>query len=166
MSQVMTNTVIPATAAPIRPVASLGEAEALIKHLSEVMDALLGTVEEETELVRSGKLYEASKLEPAKTELSLMYIADTTRIKASRSYLARTAPALVEDLRKRHDMFRALLQINLTVLATAHAVSESIMRGVSHELARKATPHGYDASGEAATPLPSSWQPLTISRVL
>lgn len=162
----MTKTAIPATAAPIRPVSSPGEAEALIKHLTEVMDALLGTVEEETELVRAGKLHEATKLEPAKAELSLMYIADTTRIKASRTYLARTAPALVEDLRKRHDMFRALLQINLTVLATAHAVSESIMRGVSQELARKATPHGYDASGEAATPLPSSWQPLTISRVL
>jgi hypothetical protein len=162
----MTNTAIPATAAPIRPVGTPAEAEALIQHLCEVMDALLGTVEEETELVRAGKLTEATKLGPAKAELSLMYVADTTRIKASRSYLARTAPGLVEDLRKRHDMFRALLQINLTVLATAHAVSESIMRGVSHELARKATPHGYCASGEAATPLPSSWQPLTVSRVL
>ena len=162
----MNTTATPLKSEPIRPVTTPGEAEALIKHLAEVMDALLGTVEEETELVRSGRLYEASKLEQAKTELSLMYIADTTRIKASRSYLARTFPALVEDLRKRHDMFKALLQINLTVLATAHAVSESIMRGVSHELARKATPHGYDATGEAATPPASSWQPLTISRVL
>lgn len=162
----MNSTPTPVKSESIRPIGTPGEAEALIKHLTEVMDALLGTVEEETELVRAGKLYEASKLEQAKSELSLMYIADTTRIKASRSYLARTFPALVEDLRKRHDMFKALLQINLTVLATAHAVSESIMRGVSHELARKATPHGYDATGEAAAPPPSSWQPLTISRVL
>jgi hypothetical protein len=162
----MSNTATPVRSESIRPVDSPGEAEALLKHLTEVMEALLGTVEEETELVRTGKLYEASKLGPAKTELSLMYIADTTRIKASRSYLARTIPAMVDDLRKRHDVFKALLQINLTVLATAHAVSESIMRGVSHELARKATPHGYDATGEAAAPLPSSWQPLTVSRVL
>ncbi len=162
----MNKNATPAISGQIRPVETPGEAEALIKHLSEVMDALLGTVEEETELVRTGRLYEASKLEPAKAELSLMYIADTTRIKASRTYLARTFPALVDELRKRHDMFRALLQINLTVLATAHAVSESIMRGVSRELARKATPGGYDATGEVAAPLPSSWQPLTISRVL
>src|SRR5689334_22245983 len=120
----MTNTAVPVTAAPLRPVGTPAEAEALIQHLCEVMDALLGTVEEETELVRAGKLTEATRLGLAKAELSLMYIADTTRIKASRSYLARTAPGLVEDLRKRHDMFRALLQINLTVLATAHAVSE------------------------------------------
>ena len=55
---------------------------------------------------------------------------------------------------------------NLTVLATAHAVSESIMRGVSTELARKATPQGYGASGRATAPAASSQQPLTVSRVL
>jgi hypothetical protein len=52
------------------------------------------------------------------------------------------------------------------VLATAHAVSEGIMRGVSAELARKATPQGYGASGRAATPSASHRQPLTLSRVL
>jgi hypothetical protein len=56
--------------------------------------------------------------------------------------------------------------MNLTVLATAHAVSESIMRGVSAELARKATPQGYGASGRAAVPGAATMQPLTLSRVL
>ena len=162
----MSNIPVPATSEPTRPVASPAEAEALIKHLLEVMDALLGTVEEETELVRAGKVAEAAKLEPAKAELSRMYIADTQRIKASQGYLVRTTPATVDDLRRRHDEFRALLQINLTVLATAHAVSESIMRGVSHELARKATPQAYGATGRATTPPVSSQQPLTVSRVL
>ena len=45
---------------------------------------------------------------------------------------------MLATLQPRHDTFRALLQINLTVLATAHAVSEGIVRGVSGELARKA----------------------------
>jgi hypothetical protein len=150
----------------VRPVASAAEAEALIKHLLEVMDALLGTVEEETELVRAGKLTEATKLEPAKAELAHMYVADTTRIKASQGYLLRTTPGMVDNLRQRHDEFRALLQMNLTVLATAHAVSESIMRGVSNELARKATPQAYGATGRATAPPVSSQQPLTVSRVL
>jgi len=153
-------------ASPPRPVESSAAAELLIKHLLDVMDALLGTVEEETEMVRSGKLAEAARLEPAKSELSQMYLADTARIRANQRYLAQAAPDMVDDLRKRHDLFRALLQINLTVLATAHAVSESIMRGVSAELARKATPQGYAASGQAATPAASSLQPLTVSRVL
>jgi hypothetical protein len=152
--------------APVRPVASPADGEALIKHLLEVMDALLGTVEEETALVRAGKLAEAAKLEAAKTELSSMYVADTARIKASQVYLNRATPAMAAELRQRHHQFRAVLQMNLTVLATAHAVSESIMRGVSAELARKATPQAYGASGRASAPSAGARQPLTLSRVL
>ena len=105
------------------PVASAADGETLIKHLLEVMEALLGTVEEETALIRAGKLAEAAKLEPAKSELSRMYLADTARIKASQVYLDRVRPAMAKELRQRHDLFRAVLQMNLTVLATAHAVS-------------------------------------------
>jgi hypothetical protein len=95
-----------------------------------------------------------------------MYLADTARIRASQGYLAKSTPTMVDELRKRHEEFRALLQMNLTVLATAHAVSESIMRGVSGELARKATPAAYGASGRPATPSAAARQPLTLSRVL
>ena len=151
---------------PVLPVASAADGEALIKHLLEVMEALLGTIEEETALIRAGKLSEAAKLEAVKSDLSNMYIADTARIKASQVYLDRIRPAMAKDLRQRHDLFRAVLQMNLTVLATAHAVSESIMRGVSAELARKATPQAYGASGYATTPTPGAMQPLTLSRVL
>jgi hypothetical protein len=150
----------------VLPVASAADGETLIKHLLEVMEALLGTIEEETALIRAGKLAEAAKLEPAKSELSRMYIADTARIKASQVYLDRVRPAMAEELRQRHDLFRAVLQMNLTVLATAHAVSESIMRGVSAELARKATPQAYGASGSATAPSAGARQPLTLSRVL
>lgn len=149
-----------------RPIGSAGEAELVITHLIDVMDALLGVIEEETTLVRAGKLAAAAQLEPTKQELSRLYVSDSARLKASRNFLAQAMPDVTEALRKRHDMFQALLQMNLTVLATAHAVSESIMRGVSSELARKATPQGYGASGRAAAPGVSGLQPLTVSRVL
>lgn len=160
----MTKAPVPSDATP--PVNSPADAEALIKHLFEVMEGLLRAIEEETALVRAGKLAEAAKLEPNKTALSNMYVADTVRIKASQRFIQQATPGLADELRLRHDEFRAVLQMNLTVLATAHAVSESIMRGVSAELARKATPQGYGASGRAASPAQSSLQPLTLSRVL
>jgi hypothetical protein len=148
------------------PVASPAEGTALMQHLLDVMESLLGAVEEETELVRAGLLVEAAKLEATKAELSQMYLVDVARIKASQVYLDRVTPGMAAELRQRHDLFRAVLQMNLTVLATAHAVSESIMRGVSNELARKATPQGYGASGRAAVPKATAMQPLTLSRVL
>ena len=149
-----------------RAVTNTAEAELLMKHLMDVMDTLLGVVEQETELVRAGNLAGAAKLEASKTELSRLYMLDASRLKASQAFLSRTMPDMFEALRRRHDLFHALLQMNLTVLATAHAVSESIMRGVSDELARRATPHAYGASGRAAVPPQSSLQPLAVSRVL
>jgi hypothetical protein len=154
------------TVAPASTVGSAAEGEALMRHLMEVMDSLLAMVDQETALVRAGKLAEAAKLELAKAELSAQYLADATRIKASQIYLDRVTPQLAAELRRRHDQFRAVLQMNLTVLATAHAVSESIMRGVSAELARKATPQAYGASGRAMAPNASAMQPLSLSRVL
>ena len=149
-----------------RAVTNHAEAQLLMTHLVEVMDTLLAVVEEETKLVRAGDLSTAARLEPTKTELSRLYISDAMRIRASESFLSRNVPDVLAALRQRHDLFHALLQINLTVLATAHAVSESIMRGVSDELARKATPSAYGATGRAAMPPRSSMQPLTVSRVL
>jgi hypothetical protein len=148
------------------PVETPDEAERLIKHLIDVMDALLAMVEEETELVRAGRLDQVLAYEQTKADLSRLYLTDTQRIKANQDKIAKLTPARLDDLRKRHDEFRAVLQINLTVLATAHAVSESIMRGVSEELARKEQPQGYGASGHALAPAKGRAQPLTLSRVL
>ena len=69
-------------------------------------------------------------------------------------------------LRESHAAFQSLLQTNLTVLATAHAVSEGIIRGVSGELARKQSPSTYGASGRSNAPGAKASQPLALSRTL
>ena len=137
-----------------RPVGSPAEAELLIKHMIDVMDALLGTIEEETELVRAGKPGEASRLDAAKTELSRLYISDCARIKANQSYLSQVVPVTLADLHKRYDLFRALLPMNLTVLTAAHAISESVMRGLSSKPPARAVPQAH--AGTAAPPRPPS----------
>jgi len=52
------------------------------------------------------------------------------------------------------------------VLATAHAVSEDLIRGVSGELARRAAPQTYGATGRPTAPSKSAIQPLAVSRSL
>jgi hypothetical protein len=126
-----------------RPVGSPAEAELLVRHMIDVMDALLGTIEEETELVRAGKLGEASRLDSVKTELSRLYIADCVRIKANQSYLSQVVPVQLADLHKRYDLFRALLPMNLTVLEATHAILEGVMRGVPRERGHQTAPQAY-----------------------
>jgi hypothetical protein len=138
----------------------------VLSDLSATMDDILRVVEHETALVRAGSLVEASKLQQIKTDLANRYYADASRIKAMLPALQSGQAPGFADIKRKHEEFRALLQINLTVLATAHAVSEGIMRGVSEQLARKAAPSTYGASGRTNAPNPSAAQPLAVSRVL
>src|ERR1700704_1652569 len=152
--------------APIPTASSAADARKLAEKLMDAMSALLGVIERETELVRAGKLREAMALEPKKTELSRRYVDAVGQLKASQKSLAGTAPELLTTLHRHHDVFRAMLQINLTVLATAHAVSESIVRGVNTEVQRRNIPNTYTAAGQRATPGPRHMTPLAVSRSL
>jgi hypothetical protein len=145
---------------------TLSQPQAIMSDLVATMDDILRIVEQETELVRAGSLAKASKLQEAKAELANRYYACTTHLKAMLPALPSGQQPVLADLKRRHEEFRALLQINLTVLATAHAVSEGIMRGVSDELARKAAPSTYGATGRTNAPGASAAQPLAVSRVL
>jgi hypothetical protein len=50
-----------------------------------------------------------------------------------------------------------MLQVNITVLATAHAVSEGIVRGVNVELQRRNVPNTYTASRPARSAEPAKY---------
>src|SRR4051794_14071868 len=150
----------PAAAAPAQAVSTPLAARKLAEDLMDVMGALLGVIEHETELVRAGKVREAMRLEQQKSELSRRYMVTVETLKTSQKYLAQVSPELLTTLRRHHDTFRAMLQINLTVLATAHAVSEGIVRGVNTEIQRRNIPNTYTASGQRAAPGPRNLTPL------
>jgi hypothetical protein len=154
----------PPTPAPAA--STVAEARKLAEDLMGGMSALLGVIERETELVRAGKLREAMALEAKKTELSRRYTSTVAQLKTSQQYLSQIAPELLATLHRHHDVFRAMLQINLTVLATAHAVSESIVRGVNTEVQRRNIPNTYTSAGRRAVPGPRHMTPLAVSRSL
>ena len=132
----------------------------------EVMSALLAVIERETELVRAGKVREAMQLEEQKNELSRRYVVVVENLKNAQKHLAQVVPELLATRRRNHETFHAMLQINLTVLATAHAVSEGIVRGVNAEVQRRNMPSTYTAAGQRATPGPRHITPLAVSRSL
>ena len=142
------------------------EARKLAEALMDAMSALLGVIERETELVRAGKLREAMQLEGQKTEQSRRYTLAVEHLKKSQAYLSQVSPELLTTLRRHHDTFRAMLQINLTVLATAHAVSEGIVRGVNTDIQRRNMPNTYTASGQRTSPGPRNHTPLSVNRSL
>ena len=149
-----------------RLVESEADAQSAIGHLTEVMDGLETIVAEETALVRAGQLRKANGLEPRKTELSGLYFAAVERWKANSNFLLRVLPQGVGAVTRRHELLQTALKTNLVVLATAHAVSEGIMRRLSDEITRTACPQVYGASGRTTVPDPKRAQPLAFSRTL
>jgi hypothetical protein len=134
--------------------------------VAELIDKLHGIVEQETTLVRAGKIRNATTLGPQKSELAGKLFIAGERLKANAKFLLQAAPASAAALRGVEETFRAMLQRNMIVLATAHAVSEGIVRRLSGDLARKAAPQVYGASGRTTAPNPKQGKPLAVSRVL
>lgn len=156
----------PPAAAAQPTVSNPAEARKLADALMRTMDELLKLIEQETVLVRAGKIREAMQLDGAKTELSRSYVSAIAGLRANQRYMAQATPDLLATLHRHHDTFRAMLQVNLTVLATAHAVSEGIVRGVNGEMQRKAAPSTYTAAGQRNASGTRHAAPLTLSRTL
>ncbi len=156
----------PQAPAPIPVASTPAEARKIAENLMEAMSTLLAVIERETELVRAGKVREAMMLEAQKSELSRRYGVAVAYLKASQKYLKQSAPELLTALHRHHETFRAMLQVNLTVLATAHAVSEGIVRGVNTEIQRRNIPNTYTSAGQRAQPGPRNITPLAVSRSL
>jgi hypothetical protein len=151
---------------PRAPIATPADARKLAEEMLDVMNKLLAVVEQETELVRAGKVREAIELEPQKTALTGRYVTAVETLRVAQQHLSQVAPDLLASLKRHHETFRAMLQINLTVLATAHAVSEGIVRGVNTEVQRRNMPNAYTAGGQRAAPSPRQVRPLAVSRSL
>lgn len=154
------------TSSAAATIATPDDARNLSNGLMEVMTTLLEVIETETTLVRAGKVREAMALEPRKTELSRAYLTAISQLTTSQNYFAEAAPDLLEALHRHHDVFRAMLQVNLTVLATAHAVSEGVIRGVNGEMQKKNMPQTYTSAGKRTAPNTRRAEPLTVSRTL
>lgn len=138
----------------------------LAAEMVEVMTALFNLVERETELMRAGRVSDAMALETDKTQLSRRYASLVLALKANGPHLRTVAPELLATLQRQHETFRAMLQVNLTVLATAHVVSEGVVRGVNSEVQRRNMPQTYTASGQRSAPGPRHAAPLAVSRTL
>ena len=145
---------------------SAGGTEQTIDELTGLIERLRGVVEEETALVRAGRLRQAATLAAAKAALAGELAAGGQRLKADAELLGRAAPERCGALRQAQETFQAALQKNIIVLATAHAVSEGIVRRLSGDLARQSSPQVYGATGRTVAPNPKSGRPLAISRTL
>jgi hypothetical protein len=150
----------------MKPITSIAEAEKAIDDLAALIQKLSGILQQETALVHAGQLRKAAAIVPTKNELTGQLFAFAERLRTNAKFLLQAVPTHCAALWRVQDAFRAVVQKNMMVLATAHAVSEGIVRRLSGDLARKASPQVYGASGRTTAPNPKHGRPLAISRTL
>ena len=72
------------------PISTPAEARKLAEKMMDVMSALLGVIERETELVRAGKVREAMRLEEQKSELTRRYVGRGRTLKRRKNIWRRS----------------------------------------------------------------------------
>ncbi len=148
------------------PITTKAQAEGAIDDLTALIEQLSGIVQRETVLLQAGHVRDAAEIEPTKKELAGRLYAAGEMLRANTKFVLLAAPARCGALKTAQEAFRTVLQKNMIVLATAHAVSEGIVRRLSGELAKKASPQVYGATGRTIAPNPKHGRPLAISKTL
>ena len=141
------------------------DAERLVASVLATMEDLEKVLAAETAHIRVGRIRDGLAEEAKKSELASAYMRGLETVKANAIALARFAPDAVEKLKAAHAGFSRIVETNQTVLATARAVSESLIKGVAEEMNRLSRPQGYGPAGPQ-TERPQNSAPLILSRTL
>ncbi len=124
------------------------EADGLLLHLTETMEAMKAVIESETRLVRAAKLREAMRLHDDKYRLVRQYRTAVRAMRANGPVLRNMMPERMERLSQRHDAFARSVSANLETLRTARDVSEGLVRAVSTELHEAHANAPYSEKGQ------------------
>jgi hypothetical protein len=141
------------------------DAEQLVAGVMSTMTDLEALLEAETAHVRVGRFREGLSQEARKSALAASYLQGLEAIKANAVALARFAPEALAHLKEAHARFGRTVDANQLVLATARAVSESLVKGIAEEMNRQSRPQVYAPAGTAPRRAASS-EPLVLSKSL
>lgn len=146
-----------------RTVATRAESEALVAEVRGVMAELGQVLDAESAHLAAGRIGEGLARAESKSELAAAYMRELEACKANAVALARLAPGAVSELRHDHDAFRRRVERSQAVIATARAVSESLVKSLAAEVDRVSRPRGY-APPTAAPARRANAAPLVFSR--
>jgi hypothetical protein len=153
----------PQTSPLSAPVHSREEAETLAQALEFTLKKIAAVLAQETELAKAGKLRDAINLQPEKARLTESFIKTAERFRANMKYFKAEFPDTVKIIHKLHEQFHAEVGRNMTALATAKALSESLISEVIEAVQEHERPSGYTTSGKMPADKPSNTPPLKLN---
>ena len=145
-----------------RTVATRAQSEALVTEVRSVMAELGRVLDAEAVHLAAGRIGAGLAEAQVKSDLAAAYMRALEACKANAVALARLAPDAVRELRHDHEAFRRQVERSQAVIATARAVSESLVKSLAAEVDRISCPRGYAPA--AAPARRANAAPLVFSR--
>ena len=130
------------------------------------LDTLVAILNQETVLLRAGRLREAGELTAEKTRLAQDYMGFARSVQRELPRLRAEAPAMVEAMKVRHEQFATQMAENLRVIATARAVTEDLLTDVAKAMGAQQRPKTYGATGTLSGQPPTPSTGVSINRAL
>ena len=141
-------------------------AKELCRRAIETLDALVSVMNQETTLLRAGRLRDASTYTAEKTALAQDYTGLVRSIQRQTSRLLKEAPVEVRELRAGHERLAIQMAENLKVLATARTVPEEILTDEAETVGRQSRTRTYGADGELTKATGTAARGIAINRAL
>lgn len=138
----------------------------LCSRASGTLDELVAVMNQETTLLRAGRMREAGALSSDKTRLAQDYVMLARSVQRQIERLRIEAPVEVERLRGGHERLATQMADNLRVIATARSVTEDLLSDVAVTLGQKSRARTYGATGEIGANPNLAARGIAVNRAL
>lgn len=135
-------------------------------QLERTFEALKDVLAQETAFAKKGKLRSAATLQSEKMKLTDSFLKLAERLRVHAGYFRSELPDLTAKLQKLHGAFCEEVHRNLTTLATAKALSETLIQEIIDAAKQSEQTAGYTAKGSAPSFNASGAPPLKLNMTL
>ena len=138
----------------------------LCDRAAATLDELAAVMNEETTLLRAGRMRDAAALTAGKTRLAQDYVTLARAVQRQMARLGREAPEELGRLRSGHERLAPQMADNLKVIATARAVTEDLLSDVAAAVGRSERPKTYGAGGQIGSSAAPAAKGIALNRAL
>lgn len=138
----------------------------LIARVESTLNALVAIMNEETTLLRAGRMKDASLLTGDKTRLAQDYVGLSRSVQRQLFRLRDEAPADLKRLQTGHEKLATQMAENLRVIATAKDVTEAVLTDVAESMGAQNRTRTYGASGSMQSTPGAHARGIAVNRAL
>lgn len=138
----------------------------LIARAEGTLNALVSIMNEETTLLRAGRVKDAGQLTSEKTRLAQDYVGLSRSVQRQLFRLRDEVPADLQRLQSGHERLATQMAENLKVIATARDVTESVLSDVAETVGAQNRTKTYGANGHVQSTAGGHARGIAVNRAL